>query len=59
MIGLLVGGVFLMGLLVMAVLFAGLLFRAGVVVTPEATSLGQPGRSSHSRPGVDEGKAAP
>ena len=58
MIGPLVGGVFLMGLLVMAVLFAGLLRQAGVVATPEATSLGQPCRSSHSKPGVDEGKAA-
>lgn len=59
MIGLLFAGLFLMGLLVVPVLFAVLLFQAAVVdATPEATPLGQPGRTSPSEPGVDEGKAA-
>jgi len=59
MIGLLVAGLFLMGLLVMAVLFAVLLLQAAVVdATPEATASGQPGRTSPSGPGLDEGKAA-
>ena len=46
-------------LLVIPVLFAVLLFQASVVdTTPEETPLGQPGRTSPSEPGGDEGKAA-
>lgn len=46
MIGLLVAGLFLMGLLVVPVLFAVLLFQAAVVdATPETSpTAGQPGR---------------
>lgn len=44
MIGLLVAGLFLMGLLVVPVLFAVLLFQAAVVdATPETSPTGQPG----------------
>ena len=57
MIGLLVAGLFLMGLLVVPVLFAVLLFQAAVVdATPEAGPRGQPGCASTPEPRGDDGE---